>query len=283
MLSFEFVSAPPMEALAAALEHLYALGALDKDGKLSPTGQQMARLPLEPSYAKALLRAADFDCALQMLSLVAMLSVEGSAFVAPPNAREKADEARARFACPQADTVTLVNVLAAFGSRSGGASRAWCEQNCVNRRTVEAATKVRAQLADGCARLGVLGDDFERREAAEAAEAKRRATLGLPHVDADKARELRRCMTAAFFLNAAQRQPTGEYLAIASRESVAIHPSSVLFQRRAPCVLYNEMLYTTKLYMRDLTQIDAEWLPELAPQSYVAGTGRIVSSGGARS
>ena len=82
--------------------------------------------------------------------------------------------------------------------------------------------------------------------------------------------QLRRCLTAAFFMQAAQRQASGEYLALSSRQPVSIHPSSVMFSRRATCVLFNELLFTSRLYMRDLTQIDADWLPELAPQYFAA-------------
>ena len=90
---------------------------------------------------------------------------------------------------------------------------------------------------------------------------------------------VRRCLTAAFFLKAAQRQPSGDYLALVSRQMVSVHPSSALFSRRASSVLYNELLFTSKLYMRDLTVIEAEWLPELAPQYFVAGLGASVVVG----
>jgi hypothetical protein len=57
--------------------------------------------------------------------------------------------------------------------------------------------------------------------------------------------------------------------------------------RQARCVLFNELLFTTKLYMRDLTQIEPEWLPELAPhffaahQGLAAGAGHLAGAGGA--
>ena len=38
-------------------------------------------------------------------------------------------------------------------------------------------------------------------------------------------------------------------------------------------MLFNELLFTTKLYMRDLTQIEPEWLPELAPHFFAAHQG----------
>lgn len=65
------------------------LGALTDDCKLSdPVGHQMARLPLDPIYSKALIVASQFNCLEEMLIAVAMLSVE-SIFYAP---REKLEE-----------------------------------------------------------------------------------------------------------------------------------------------------------------------------------------------
>ena len=280
VLSFEFVTPPSRAGIIAALEQLLSLNALDRKGQLSDDGLLMSKLPLDPSYSKALIESArTHDCAPQMLSLVAMLSTEGSAFLAPPSQRERADEAKRRFTSHHADTITLINVLSAYGNRKGSGAKAFCEQHFINRRTVDSARQARSQLVEACKRFKVL--DAAKHEAAEAAEAaavQHRVAMGLPLVDEDTGTRIRRCLTSAFFQNAAQRQPTGEYLALSSREVVAIHPSSSLFQRRASCVLFNELLYTAKLYMRDLTQIDAEWLMELAPGMYTADGAAASSS-----
>jgi hypothetical protein len=45
------------EALADALRQLYVLGALGPRGDITPLGSRMARLPLEPGLARALLAA----------------------------------------------------------------------------------------------------------------------------------------------------------------------------------------------------------------------------------
>lgn len=75
-------------AIIKSLEQLFLLGALTDECKLSNVGQQMARLPLDPAYAKALILASEFKCLEEMLIAVAMLSVE-SIFFAP---REKLEE-----------------------------------------------------------------------------------------------------------------------------------------------------------------------------------------------
>ena len=56
MLRFDFPSPPPASHLIAALDELFALGAIGDDGQLTrPLGQNMAELPLPPQLAKMLL------------------------------------------------------------------------------------------------------------------------------------------------------------------------------------------------------------------------------------
>ncbi len=50
-------------------------GALDDEGDLTELGRHMAEFPLEPQLAKMLMSAADFTCAPEALSIVALLSV----------------------------------------------------------------------------------------------------------------------------------------------------------------------------------------------------------------
>ena len=45
---FNYVDAPPPEAIQCAIELLYSLGALDDDGNLTRLGDMMARFPLDP-------------------------------------------------------------------------------------------------------------------------------------------------------------------------------------------------------------------------------------------
>ena len=72
-----WLDAPPAPALAAAKTLLHSLGATDKQGKLTPTGQRMAKLGCEPRLA-AMLIAADAQGAdaLATASLLAAMLEE---------------------------------------------------------------------------------------------------------------------------------------------------------------------------------------------------------------
>ncbi|ESO82673.1 hypothetical protein LOTGIDRAFT_66992, partial [Lottia gigantea] len=78
-----------------------------------------------------------------------------------------------------------------------------------------------------------------------------------------------RCITSGFFANAAKLHYSGEYRTIRDDQTLHIHPTSVLFPEiPSKWVVFNEVIQTSKYFMRDLTVIKPEWLCELAPHFY---------------
>uniref|UniRef100_A0A2I3NCC2 RNA helicase n=4 Tax=Catarrhini TaxID=9526 RepID=A0A2I3NCC2_PAPAN len=82
-----------------------------------------------------------------------------------------------------------------------------------------------------------------------------------------------RCIVSGFFANAARFHSTGAYRTIRDDHELHIHPASVLYAEKPPrWVIYNEVIQTSKYYMRDVTAIESAWLLELAPHFYQQGT-----------
>lgn len=52
LMKFEWVSAPPAEAVLRALEGLVASGMIGEDGKLTVVGEQVAECPVEVGIAR---------------------------------------------------------------------------------------------------------------------------------------------------------------------------------------------------------------------------------------
>uniref|UniRef100_M8BG75 RNA helicase n=1 Tax=Aegilops tauschii TaxID=37682 RepID=M8BG75_AEGTA len=80
--------------------------------------------------------------------------------------------------------------------------------------------------------------------------------------------KVRRAIAAGFFFNSAKKDPQGGYRTLADHQQVYIHPSSALFHQQPEWVIYNEIVMTTKEYMREVTAINPAWLVELAPRFY---------------
>jgi len=89
---------------------LWVLGALDNVGDLTPAGRKMNEFPMEPSMAKMLLTSVEYKCSAEMLTIVSMLSVP-SVFYRPKERLEESDAAREKFAVPESDHLTLLNVF----------------------------------------------------------------------------------------------------------------------------------------------------------------------------
>ncbi|KAL5059596.1 hypothetical protein RYX36_031200 [Vicia faba] len=257
ILGFDFIEKPSRTAIVKSLEQLFLLGALTDDCQLSdPVGRQMARLPLDPIYSKALILASEYNCLEEMLITVAMLSVE-SIFYTPRDKYEEVRMATKCFASPEGDHITLINVYRAaidlLEKRTMGTNKAksekvlrkWCKENFINSRSLRHARDIHRQIKGHAQQMGL-----------------KLASCG------DDMLQFRRCLVASFFLNAAVKQPDGTYRALASGEVVQIHPSSVLFRKKPECIIFNELIQTTNKYVRNLTRVDHLWLTELAPQFY---------------
>ncbi|GFR13080.1 probable ATP-dependent RNA helicase DHX35 [Trichonephila clavata] len=251
ILRFSFPSAPPSKHVISAIELLYALGALDDNGALtSPLGVQMAEFPLHPMFSKLLLVSSEFNCTEEVLSIAAMLQVQ-NVFQVAPGRKLELKRAKWKFAVEEGDFITLLNVFKAFSKNQ---NKHWCEQNFLNYKGLLRAMEIRLQLSK-------LLKKFKVPDAA----------------NKDDRDSLRKCIVSAFFANAAYLHYTGVYKTVRGEHTLHIHPESVVsFSKQPKWVIFNEVLHTTKEYMRDITVIEPHWLYEYAPHYYQYGTNREV-------
>ena len=75
--SLPWLDRPPQAAIATARSTLVKMGALDDDGRITPQGNQIASLPLDPVGAAALLFGAEVSQASDAAKLVLLLQESG--------------------------------------------------------------------------------------------------------------------------------------------------------------------------------------------------------------
>ena len=81
--------------MITAMEQLYALSALDDEGLLTRLGRKMADFPMDPPMAKMLIASIELGCSAEVLSIVAMLSIQ-NVFYRPKDRQAQADAKRAK-------------------------------------------------------------------------------------------------------------------------------------------------------------------------------------------
>src|SRR5690606_17711332 len=75
-------------------------------------------------------------------------------------------------------------------------------------------------------------------------------------------------IAGGFFYNCAKLSKDGSYKTVKNAHTVYIHPGSSLFKETPRWVIYHELVYTTKEYMREVLEINSDWLMEVAPHYY---------------
>ena len=155
-LSFDFMDPPPKMALLRALELLLSLGALDSSGTLTdPLGKWLARLPVDPMFARCLVMSGDMGCSEEMLGVVAMVSCDAAVFITPSEKREEATEAHRRFAARNGDHSTSLAVFKAWRGVPRKDQKRWCNENFTNSRALRKAEDVYNQLRGHLEDLGI--------------------------------------------------------------------------------------------------------------------------------
>lgn len=243
LLNFEFMDPPPINTMIIALQELYTLNALDNEGNITLLGNKMADFPMEPTLAKTLIISGEFGCSEEILTIVAMLSVQ-TVFYRPKDKQSLADQRKARFHHIHGDHLTLFNVYKAW--TLNGYSKTWCSENFIQERSMRKAQEVRKQLVTIMKKyrhpIISCGSDLTK---------------------------VRKALCAGFFKHSAKKNSQeSTYKTLVEQTNVSVHPSSSLYGKNPDYVIYHTLLLTTKEYMHCVTIIEPKWLIELAPAFY---------------
>lgn len=246
-LHFFNIDPPAPETLMRALELLNYLGALDDEGDLTALGEQMADFPVDPQWAKMLIVSPDYSCSNEILTIVACMSVP-QIFMRPIDQAKSADEAKAQFAHPDGDHLTLLNAFQAYEYISEADRKKWCWDNFISERSMISAENIRRQLSGIMQKLDIplVSNDIK-------------STSYYPNI--------RLALTAGMFMQVAFKQSTGKYLTVKDSQQVEIHPSSVVISK-PEWVLFEEFALTTKNFIRTVSVTRVDWLVEIAPHYY---------------
>ena len=246
LVNFDFMDPPPSETMFRALEQLYALGALNDRGELTTVGRKMAEFPVDPMLAKMIIQSEKFNVSEEIATIAAMVSVGASIFYRPKEKAVHADNAHKAFHMGNVgDHIALLNVYNAWAETNFASQ--WCFENFVQVKSMKRARDIRDQI------LGLM----------ERCEIELRTNLG----DLDA---IRKAITSGFFYHTASLQRNGMYRTVKSPQTVHIHPSSGLAEIMPRWVIYHELVLTSKPMMRVVSEIQPDWLVELAPHYYSA-------------
>ena len=239
--SFPFVDPPDGRLVADGYRTLEELAALDGQGQLTPLGQHLARLPLDPRIGRMLLASAELGCLTEMLVIVAALSVQDPR-ERPLEQRQAADEIHATFNHEDSDFLAFLNLWRFLESErphlTRNKFRKLCQRHFLSWNRVLEWRDVHIQLHAQMAELG-----FKVNEQPAGYEAIHQALLPglLGHIGfKDEGREYQGARNSRFM----------------------IHPSSGLYDKMPKWIVVAERVETSRQYGRIVARVQPAWIEE---------------------
>lgn len=287
---FPFLTKPDSRGVKAAFELLTELRAVtaERGGarRLTKIGREIARLPIDPRFARMLIEARGLGVQSPVLAIVAGLSIQDVRERPSADegaAREQADRAHARFADPTSDFLTLLNLWNHLQTQQrdlgSSAFRRLCRAEFLNYVRVREWFDVHRQLRQlmGVKRPSTgsgtaTGSETSTGSGADAGSADvtteaaadpalvHRAILAglLSHIGILDTRSLAKAKPGD-----KKRKPIPSYRG-ARGATFAIFPGSALRKASPDAVMVAELVETSRLYARTVAAIDPAWAEDLA-------------------
>ncbi|WP_237363552.1 ATP-dependent RNA helicase HrpA [Vibrio marisflavi] len=252
--AFPFVEAPDNKNIQDGVRLLEELGAISatkgsdtkskSQHKLTSTGRQLARLPIDPRLARMVIEAPKYGCLKEIMVITSALSIQDPR-ERPSDKQQSSDDKHRRFFHEDSDFMTFVNLWNYLQKQqkelSGNQFRKQCKQEYLNYLRVREWQDVYFQIHQVVRELNFKMND----EAGSYDGIHCSLLVGLlSHIGL-------------------KDQEKNHYLG-ARNARFHIFPASGLFKKQPKWVMSAELVETSKLWGRIIAKIQPEWVEPLA-------------------
>jgi ATP-dependent helicase HrpA len=256
--TFPFVEPPDRRSVRDGVTLLRELGAFaeaDDANRLTPLGQRLAQLPVDPRLGRMVLEAERNGCLREVLIIAAALSIQ-DVRERPLEQQQAADTAHGRFRDPDSDFLTLLNLWRYLVDRqrelSSSQFRRLCRTDFLNYVRVREWQDLESQLRQivkgmGVTIPGALPDEVDATKVHTALLSGLLSHIGLRDIEK----------------KAPRGRPGVEYLG-ARGARFAIFPGSAVARRNPSWVMAAELVETSRLWARTVARIEPGWAERLA-------------------
>ena len=284
---FPFINLPAAKAIHAGYALLEELGAMTETAagagsrrELTPLGRELARLPVDPTVGRMILQAREEKAVREVAVIAAGLSIQDPR-ERPLDRRKQADAAHRRFAHPDSDFLTLLNIWEAFHDEfeqmTQAKLRRFCREHFLSYPRMREWRDLHAQLLETLAER----EDFRPSSVwrGERPGDEKSTRFGTPPY-----RAIHRSIVTGLLGNIARHDEEGGGYRATHDRRIALFPGSVLFRREDPSgrpkkaperesdgrsarpprwMVASEIVETVRLYARTCARIDPAWALEL--------------------
>ena len=246
---FPFIEPPPRKAIADGYQLLNELGAVDERNELTPMGNELSKLPLDPRVGRMILEARKRDALSEILIIASALSGQ-DVRDRPAEQQQQADEKHKKFDDEKSEFMGYLKLWKWLGESKGGEGEhklsvrkqeQLLRDNFVSPRRVREWRDIYSQLHT------VVAEHGWRLNGAP-------ATYEQVHLS----------MLAGLLGNIGVKADDDDWYLGARGIKFWRHPGAHLSKKPGRWIVAAELVDTTRLFGRGIAAIEPQWLPGIA-------------------
>jgi ATP-dependent RNA helicase HrpA len=242
---FPFLEPPTPRQIEDGYRQLFELGAIDAERKLTPLGQELARLPVDPRIGRLLLASREFDCLAEMVILAAALSIQDPRD-RPQAIRDAADRAHEEFRDDSSDFLQLMNLWKFFDTefvhkKSNRKLYEVCREHFLSYVRMREWRDLAGQLRE-------MASELKIRENGKPATYE----------------QIHRAMLTGLIGNVGMKALDGDHYHGPRGMQFYIWPGSGMKKSRPKWIMAGELQETTRIYARNVARIEPDWIEKAA-------------------
>ncbi len=242
--AFPFLEPPDEKMIRDGKTMLQEVNALDKAGKLTDIGKQLAKFPIDPKLARMLLAADKLNCLNEISIIVAALSIQDPR-EKPADKMAQAEAKHAQYRHPESDFVSLLNLWQAYEEQkkhlSNSKLRKYCQDNFLSYIRMREWFDNHAQI------LQIIKGELKLKLSEQQASYEQLHCAILP----------------GLLSNIGFRHEQYEYLGGRGLKFF-IFPGSGVHKLKPKWIVAAEQVETSKVYARTVARIEPEWIEQCA-------------------
>jgi ATP-dependent RNA helicase HrpA len=238
---YPFLEAPTPRQIEDGYRQLFELGAIDGQRALTPLGQELARLPVDPRVGRMLVASREFECMSEMVILAAALSIQDPRD-RPQQLREQSDRAHEEFRDDSSDFLQLLNLWKFFDTeflhkKSNRKLYETCREHFLSYVRMREWRDLAGQLREMAAELKIREN-------------------GTPATY----EQIHRALMTGLIGNVGMKALDGDHYHGPRGIQFYIWPGSGMKKNRPKWIMAGELQETTRIFARNVARVEVEWI-----------------------
>ena len=252
--NFPFIDPPQVSLIREGYQTLRDINAIDKRGKILPEGRKIAAMPLDPHLGKMIIEAQKYNILPEIIIITAFLSMQDPR-ERPMTRQAAADQAHLQWRDADSDFIGILNlwnfIMRERSENSGSSSfKRFCRNNFLSFLRVREWLNLTQDIARSINENDMPKIDILNYELSE------------PHYES-----IHKSILSGVPANIGMYDNEEKiYVGTRSRKFY-IFPGSTLHGKKppSPWVMTFALVSTSRVFARQVAEINPEWLEEVAP------------------